>query len=252
MEIIRSTQNAFIKRCAALKQKKNREEAGVYLVEGERLVGDTIAVTPAAGVVVLLSESYYTAKPDAFRDYERVVAADHVFIKATDTVNTQGIAALVPIPKPTATYDEPLCLYLDGVRDPGNVGAILRTACAAGFNAVYLRNCSDAFNPKAVRSAMSATARLKIIDADACELDNLAAHGYTLLCGDIAGENLFSAEFSGEKYCLLIGGEADGFSAEVKARALRRLTVPMAGGIESLNAAVSAGILMYQIAEKRR
>ncbi|MDR0426743.1 MAG: RNA methyltransferase [Clostridiales bacterium] len=246
IERITSKQNEWIKRAASLRDRKYRALYGAYLVEGQRAVRDTMA--GGGPVKLFLSQAFIDKNPDAFADVDFAVTAAEAFDKLTDTDAPQGVAAIFEIPKPERLYQSAYCLFLENVRDPGNLGTILRTALAAGFFEVYLCGCCDAFNPKSVRSAVSAVAKLKIYEAQRAELDKLKGLGYTLVCGDMCGENVFKAAFPAKKYCLMIGSEADGLSDEARRLADLTIGIPMRGDIESLNAAVSAGILLYQIA----
>ena len=137
-------------------------------------------------------------------------------------------------------------MLLDGVADPANVGAIIRTAVAAGYEELYLVDCADAFSPKSVRASMSGVFFAKLMQGTREEL--LAAlEGVSLIAADMNGENVFTFR-APEKYCLCIGSEANGLSDRLRAAASYTVKIPMDARTESLNAAVSAGILMYLLA----
>jgi TrmH family RNA methyltransferase len=137
------------------------------------------------------------------------------------------------------------CLFLDGVSDPGNLGTIIRTMACAGIKDLYLLDQgADAFSPKAVRSSMSGIYNVNIRVGTREEILN--AINLPIIVADMGGENLFSTKIEGD-FCLVIGNEAHGVSEMVRQKADKVVSIPMQKGMESLNAGVSAGILIYVI-----
>ena len=135
------------------------------------------------------------------------------------------------------------CLLLDGVSDPANVGAVIRTAAAAGYREIYLADCADPYAPKSVRASMSGIFFCKLLcGTREAILETLG--GVPLIAADMDGEDVFSF-VPPEKHCICIGNEGNGLSEEVRARAAHTVGIPMQHPVESLNAAVSAGIMMY-------
>lgn len=241
MEIITSPDNKTIKRIGKLKQKKYRAEYGEFFVEGYKNVLDTCSAAPELVKCVVLGATAYDKFGDKFSDYETVVVDDGLFGKLTETENSQGVLSINAIPK-SVFPSAKACILLDRVRDPGNVGTILRTAVACGYD-VVANNCADIYSPKVVRSAMSAIVKCNIgTDIDPTELK---AHGYELIVADMHGANVFTAAHS-DKFCIVIGNEADGVSAEIVGSADRLLAVPQEN-IESLNAAVAAAVMMFAL-----
>ena len=157
--------------------------------------------------------------------------------------------ALVRIPDCTPRPPQGKSLLLDGVSDPGNLGTIIRTANAAGYADIYLRNCADPFSPKCVRASMSGVFFVRLhIGAEAV----LAAlRGMPLICADMRGEDVFAFD-PPPVFCLVIGNEGNGVSAEVRALCGYTVKIPMRPTCESLNAGVSAGILMYELSAKKK
>ena len=138
----------------------------------------------------------------------------------SDEKTPQGILCRVRIPKRRLAPPTGCCLLLDGVSDPGNMGAIIRTANAAGYCDIYLRNCADPFAPKCVRATMSGIFFVRLHIGEGV----LQALGDTpLVCADMGGENIFSYR-PPERFCLVIGNEANGVSGEVRA-GLRLISV---------------------------
>lgn len=241
MEIIRSADNKTVKYINKLKLKKYRDEYGEFFVEGYKNVLDTCSARPELVRLVVFSESAYGEFGNDFKDCECIVVADNIYGKLTETNNAQGIMCVCSIPKSEFPSSE-CCILLDRVRDPGNVGTILRTAVACGYG-VIANNCADIYSPKVTRSAMSAVVKCKIgIDILP---EDIKAAGYELIVADMHGENVFESSHE-KKYCVVVGNEAEGVSEDVKAIADRLLSIPQEN-MESLNAAVAAGIMMFAL-----
>ncbi len=193
---------------------------------------------------VFLSESY--VGEISFDEGLIVRVSDDVFRVLSDEKTPQGILCRARIPQRTLTAPQDSCLFLDGVADPANVGAILRTANAAGYKQVYMTaDCADPYSPKSVRSSMSGVFFTEIYRGEREEL--LSAMAETpFIVADMDGENVFSFT-PPKRYAVVIGNEGNGVSEEVCARAAHTVKIPMQATQESLNAAVSAGIIMYAL-----
>ena len=141
-------------------------------------------------------------------------------------------------------------MALDGTQDPGNVGTIWRTADAAGFQGLLFgAGCADPLSPKVQRSAMGSGFRVPYMTAGDLPgaLADLRARGWRVIASDLHGQDFYSHPDPGEKYVLVIGSEAHGISDATRRAADLLLKLPMRGGAESLNAAVAAGIMMYEL-----
>ncbi len=244
--VITSRSNPFIKYILSLREKKYRREYGEYIAEGIKQVREAHACGCAIEHIVC-AESY---AGDRFCPDKAVVVSDSVFAKLSEDVAPQGILAVLRIP------DEPLapprgrCLLLDGVSDPGNLGTIIRTANAAGYEDIYLLGCTDPYSSKCVRASMSGIYFVRLYAGEREEL--LSAIGdVPLLCADMDGENVFEFQ-APDRFCLVIGNEANGVSVEIRKRCVRTVRIPMRKTCESLNAGVSAGILMYELSERKQ
>lgn len=243
--VITSIANEKVKLLRSLADAKTRKKEGLYIAEGANLIKDI--PSPESVRMLFVKES----KRDSFEDIlsrfsaETVVLSDELFDRVSDTVTPAGIAAVVEIPKSTDISDinDEKIIVLDHVSDAGNVGAVLRTAVAAGYKTAVMLGCADPYSPKAVRASMSAVFKIKI-----CFSDNNAflcsknIVKYDIMILDMMGENIFTHVPHG-KYALVVGNEAHGVSKEIKAVG-RKLSIPMTS-MESLNAAVSAGVAMY-------
>ena len=243
--VITSISNEKVKLLRSLSDAKTRKETGLYVAEGANLVKDV----PNKGDVQALFVK--ESKEESFREIlsafpvEPIVLSDALFDRVSDTVTPAGIAAVVKIPKPLDLSDlfDDKIMVLDHVSDVGNVGAILRTAVAAGYKSAVLLGCADPYSPKSVRASMSAIFKIKLCFSDnksfLCSKNIVK---YDIMVLDMMGENIFAHVPRG-KFALVVGNEAHGVSDEIKAVG-RKLSIPMKG-MESLNAAVSAGVAMY-------
>ena len=235
--ILTSRNNPLIKETAALKEKKGRKEQGFFLAEGVKMVSECKRSSLEIGRT-FVSESYRGET-----DENAICVSDEVFAFLSDEKTPQGILCSVRIPKPSLCPPKESCLLLDGVSDTGNMGAIIRTANAAGYGEIYLVGCTDPYSPKSVRASMSGIFFVKIYTGTR-EAVLEALSGLPILAADMDGENIFSFR-PPEKFALAIGNEANGISEEVFRKAQHKLKIPMRAAQESLNAGIAAGIAMY-------
>lgn len=239
--ILTSKNNPLIKETAALKEKKARKEQGMFLVEGRKMAVEC-SKSDFEIDRVFLSPSYEGERP--FAEDKLVYVSDDVLRFLSDEKSPQGIVCRVKIPVRTLTAPKGKCLFLDGVSDPGNVGTIIRTANAAGYAEVYLtEECADAYSPKSVRASMSGVFFTKLYRGKRTEILSVLKE-LSVVVADMGGVNVFTFD-APERYALAIGNEANGISEETFARATHTVKIPMQATQESLNAAVSAGIIMY-------
>ena len=242
--IITSKENSFLKTIVKLKEKKYRDEFNKYVVEGYRAVKDSLPFLSEPQL--LLSESAYEKFASYFEGKTLNVCADNLFDRVCDTENAQGVMCVAEKKNVVPDYKAEYVLLLDRIRDPGNMGTIIRTALATGFTDIYCVGCVDPYNPKTVRSTMSAVSKVNLFDADENYVNFLKQKGYKVFSADMGGKNVFDAEFSFEKCCLVIGNEANGICESIITSSDEVLCLPMCDG-ESLNAGVSAAVLMYQL-----
>lgn len=170
----------------------------------------------------------------------------------SDTETPQGLLAVVPIPEIPLPKSPTFLLILDRVRDPGNLGTILRAAWAAGVDGVVLASGTvDATNPKAVRAGMGAHFHLPILAADWEEIPRLV-EGFRVYLADARGKALYTeVDWTGPT-ALIVGGEAEGAGDRARALAKATVAIPMAAGVESLNTAMAAAILLFEAVRQRR
>ncbi len=244
--LITSRNNPIVKEIAALKEKKGRRAAGAYLIEGVKQVRE--AAAGGADILRVVRTEKYAGV--CFVPEDKVVTvSESVFAKLSDEQAPQGVLAVLRIPPAECLPPQGDALLLDGVADPGNLGTILRTANAAGYADIYLRGCADPFAPKCVRAAMSGIFFVRLHGGEDEELFAALA-GVPLVCADMAGEDVFSYT-PPRRFCLVIGNEANGVTQTVRAMCADTVRIPMRDCCESLNAGVSAGVLMYVLASRK-
>ncbi len=245
-EHITSLKNPKVATWKGLKDRKGRRETGCFLVEGRKMVEEAVASAfPVEAILVDTDRAGEFAIPASIPVYTMPA---HVLAAVCDTKTPQGVAAVVRMaqtPAPGARL-----VALDGVQDPGNVGTIIRTADAAGFDGVLLSTqCADVFSPKVLRATMGSIFRMgiRVTEDLPGALSGLIAEGSAVLSSQLDGTPFYERAPVGEKFVLVIGSEGNGVTDAVKAIATHRVKLPMRGGAESLNAAVAAGIMMYEL-----
>lgn len=257
--MITSTSNAQIKELIRLQKKSRaRDEAGVFIVEGPRMASEI----PSERIVKLyMSESFAKKTPPARVEgrIKEEVLSDTVFAHVSDTKTPQGVLAVVK--RQEYTMEDilagrtPHILVLDNLQDPGNLGTIFRTAEAAGVTGILLsRDCVDIYNPKVIRSTMGAVFRLPFLYTDDLPgaVDELKKAGIQVYAAHLEGKNAYDEEDYHTGCAFLIGNEGNGLRDEVTARADRLIRIPMMGEAESLNAAVAAAVLTFEVSRQRR
>ena len=248
MNIITSAKNPLIKTMKELSAARGRESANMFLVEGEVMIREAIKCGLRLHTLIATEKRSAAALEISA---EAIQVTDAVMQAVCDTKTPQGMCATFTLPSPLSLDKLPdIIVALDGVQDPGNVGTIWRTADAAGFQAMLIGpGSADPMSPKVQRSAMGSGFRIPICRCEnlPSALSKLAKCGYSIICSDLHGEDFYSRPDPGKKMVLVIGNEARGISDATRAQATMLVKLPMRGGAESLNAAVAAGIMMYEL-----
>ena len=246
IEKLTSLKNPRVQAFRSLKERKGRLALNAFLAEGDKMVSE--AFSSSFPVEALLLREDRDLPSGLSPDLPVYLLPEHVFASLSDTRTPQGIAAVVGM-QPQAPSGSRL-IALDGVQDPGNVGTIIRTADAAGLDGVLLGpDCADVFSPKVLRATMGSIFRMGLLFPRdlASLLAGYRKEGYALLSSQLDGTSFYERQGVGKKWILIIGNEGNGVSSAVRAEATHRLRLPMRGGAESLNAAVAAGIMMYEM-----
>ena len=263
--MITSVANEKVKYARSLYRRRVRYREKHFVIEGVRLVREAFR----AGIVPALV--FYSEEVDALPGGQGLLAeiqkgdspafavSERVMKALADTVSPQGVLAVVPFvelapPLVLSTVEGPspsLGLVVDGLRDPGNLGTILRSANAARVEQVILApKTVDPYNPKVVRGAMGAHFWLPISSLSWPEIAEALADVYVLLADARAERAYYEVDWT-QPSALIIGGEAYGASQEARELAVATIAIPMHGGVESLNAAVAASIILFEATRQR-
>jgi TrmH family RNA methyltransferase len=253
--MITSSQNSKIKLVRALLGRaKERREANAFVVEGVRLIEE--AVNSNWGFqFVLYSDSLSERGINLVKTLEdkkiEVEKVESDLLQSlSETESPQGILALLSLTQLPIPDSPNFILIPDQIRDPGNLGTLLRTAAAAGVQAVLLPpETTDAFAPKVVRSGMGAHFRLAI---HSTTWDSIQAYtrGLQIYLADMDGKSFWETDLR-QPLALIVGGEAEGASEEARKLATQKISIPMSGNVESLNAGVAGSVLMFEVVRQR-
>lgn len=250
--MITSATNINITQAKKLLQKKYRDEYGLFVIEGAKLAREALDRNVAIKYFILdvaANESCASLANESGMPVFSVQS--NVFKSLTDSVTPQGIIAVAAKPETTLRSPKGKCLILEKLQDPTNVGAILRTAAATGYNEAYLIDCADAFSPKSIRCGMSSQFCLDIFEGDFEEIFDAVSKTCAVVCADMDGKDIFDENTKiPAKHALLLGSEGKGVSAAAKQKSDFTVSIPMQNKMESLNVSVSAGILMYVLTNK--
>ncbi|SDD40771.1 RNA methyltransferase, TrmH family [Terribacillus halophilus] len=241
--MITSTQNAQVKQWQKLKRKKERTKTNTFIIEGFHLVEEAIESGWTIDQIILREE---TELPEWAEHLEPIRVSDHVFKSITETETPQGIAAVVQMQDKKLKRHNRI-LLLDAVQDPGNLGTIIRTADAAGYDAVYVgEGSADRYNDKVIRATQGSIFHLPVLTADlALLLPELQENGYTVWAAALEGAVDYRDLTAPEKTALLVGNEGAGIDKRLIAQSDMAVKIPIFGKAESLNVSIATGILLY-------
>lgn len=286
---IESAQNPRLKDWRRLREKSGRKATGLLLVEGARLTEEALtaaelrATSELAATAAATSEgegasverrieppTVLLIREDAVERYAALIARQEAMgvecltlsaraMKSlADTVEPQALMAVLPKPTLPAPKAPRFCVVADGVRDPGNMGTLIRTADAVGADVLWLSgDCADAWSPKVLRSSMGSCFHLPIREDVPLkeEVAAFVARGGIALGGHLEGAPLYEMELSAAEWrgpvLVVVGSEAFGMRPELAEVCSHKLRIPMPGKAESLNAAVAAGVLLYEVLRRR-
>ncbi|MDO4329580.1 MAG: RNA methyltransferase [Lachnospiraceae bacterium] len=262
--MINSTANKQVRRVANLvKKARARREEDRYVAEGLRMCQE---LSPEQVEILYVSESFLKEhsqdgfQKDFLERFRWEQVADPVMKVMADTQTPQGILALVKqrhvsfqeiLNQPGAAH----LMILETIQDPGNLGTILRAGEGAGITGVVMNETTaDIYNPKVIRSTMGSIYRVPFVYVEDLEAAciQIKEKGIRLFAAHLKGENAYDQEDFTVPCGFLIGNEANGLSSQIASLADTYVKIPMAGKVESLNAAVAASVLMFETARQRR
>jgi len=256
--MISSLHNPKLKLVRALQGRaKERRDAGAFLAEGIRLVEEAQAANWPVRFV--LYDEFLNERGSLLVEkllslgVECEMASNSIMKSLSETESPQGLLAVLNehrIPTPKSLN---FILIPDQIRDPGNLGTLLRTAAATGVQAVFLPpETTDAFAPKVVRSGMGAHFRLPIHSLSWDEIDQaVRVSGLQVFLANMEGQSCWEMNLT-NPLALVVGGEADGASGRAREIAKDKISIPMPGQTESLNAGVAGSVLMFEVVRQRQ
>lgn len=257
--MITSTNNPQIKKIIQLNTKgKARRLSRAFVVEGSKMFQEA----PRDWLKqVYVSETFLQKNGDILKGTEYEVVSDSVFRHISDTMTPQGILCVLKMPD----YElkdllggegrTPLLLVTESIQDPGNLGTMFRTAEGAGATGILMNKSTvDLFNPKTIRSTMGSIYRMPFLYTEDLHktVKNLQEKGVSFYAAHLKGKASYDQEDYKKPSAFLIGNEGNGLSEEIAGLADTYIRIPMEGELESLNAAMAAGILLYEGNRQRR
>jgi len=256
--MITSSQNPKLKLVRALASRsRERRKESAFLAEGVRLVEE--ALNANWSVRFVLYSSGLSERGQALVDrlqaagIETDEVAGDLLQAVSETETSQGIIAVLSLASLPIPESPTFLLIPDQIRDPGNLGTLIRSAAAAGVQAILLPpETTDAFAPKVVRAGMGAHFRLPILSTNWDEIaQSCQSAGMQVLLADMAGVPCWEIDFS-KPLALIVGGEAEGGSEPARKLANTTVSIPMPGETESLNAGVAGAVLMFEVVRQRK
>ena len=249
MDIITSTQNKRVKYVKSLQSKARLRRSDMKLVlEGERLIGDALSRGGKSDLVL------YAPKTADYDIIARLQAQKCTLLATSEDVlqyvsaaqQTPGILAVFRIPRPPLPRQAGRVLILDSIREPGNMGTLLRTAAAAGVQlAILSPGCVDPYNPKALRAGMGAHFSLPVVEAAWHEIRSFCAALDVYASRTDADTRYADVDWRGD-WALIISSEAHGISRSAQNMTGRSIAIPMSAETESLNAAAAAAVILFE------
>lgn len=237
--IIGSVSNQNFKFLNKLKMKKYRDKENSFIIESKKLVDEALASSAKVDFIFLKEGVSYETS------YKTLVFSESLFSKISSMTSPDGIGAVIK-KKDSVDISSAKILLLDGINDPGNLGTMIRSAEAFGFNDVILMpGTADVYNEKTLRASMGSIFRLNILNKTYDDIKKLKSC-YRILSADMDGLDIRNYK-KDSKIIIAIGNEANGLSQEMREITDEFIKIPMEGEIESLNAAIAASIIMNRL-----
>ena len=242
---ITSRKNPYLQQVKKLlSSRKAREEAGLFVADGTKLLQEAVRFWPGLDTVIL-SDGVEADLPETGRVLR--VPAD-VMESVSPMATPQGAVFICRLPEPAPLRVKAPMLLLDGIQDPGNLGTILRTADALGVQTVLLEGCADPYSHKVVRASMGAVFRRPVLQSTWQEVSTeLKNAGIPVAVTALSDTSVDIRTAPLPKMAVVIGSEGQGVRREILAAADHQLIIPMDPHCESLNAAIAAAIVLWQM-----
>ena len=262
-EKISSEQNQKIKYLKKLYSKRGRQERGKLVLEGYRIIEEALKSSAVFEKIYMSSEFLKSDEGQFFKDIyinkdkkgQVLIIDKKILNKIADTDTPQGVIAVVDEIEYEADdlfKKKGILLLLDRIQDPGNMGTIIRTAAAAGLDGiVILKGSVDIYNLKVLRATMGAIFKIPLLQGLTLEefFELLAKSNYRLLSTDLKTDRYYHQQEYQSPLIIAIGNEANGLDEKILQKSDYRIKIPITEEIESLNAAVAAGVIIYKVLE---
>ena len=251
MELIQSKQNPKLKQWKKLLTAKGRDKQGAYLIEGTHLVEEALKANQPLECLIMTSDYDASMLPLVAHDLTRYYITAEIARELSATPQPQGVFAIVSLPdERDANWQATGTRYLlvDAVQDPGNLGTLIRTADAAGFDGVLLgKGTVDVYNDKTLRATQGSLWHLEVVRGDLLEMiAQLQAQQIPVYATALhQGAQSYRSVEVADKVALIVGNEGNGVANNMIQVSDQSIYIPMAGQAESLNVAIAAGILMF-------
>ncbi|KGX84826.1 TrmH family RNA methyltransferase [Pontibacillus marinus] len=243
--MITSVQNKTVKSWRKLQKKRDREKEQSFMVEGFHLVEEAVNSSWDVKEIIVRED---VDLPNEWQSYKWFSVTDEVFNAITETEHPQGVAAVINMREPEwGNFSR--VLVLDAIQDPGNLGTLIRTADAAGFDAIIAgKGTVDPYNDKALRSTQGSIFHIPVFQGDLKEwLPYIKDKGLSIWATSLKNANEYHTVEPTSPVALLVGNEGAGVQEEYLQFADQSVTIPIFGQAESLNVAIASGILMYYL-----
>ncbi|MEG6586493.1 TrmH family RNA methyltransferase [Dendrosporobacter sp. 1207_IL3150] len=263
-ELVTSLQNTTVKLVVSLKQKKKRDEMGLFTAEGVRLIEEAVSSDWIIETCLYTEHSLNNDRVKGIinsledKACKMIKVSESVFDKISDTEQPQGIMIIIKKRSYTLNHmlasDNPLIVVLDSLQDPGNLGTVIRTADAAGATSVVLtKGCTDVYASKAVRATMGSLFHLPVVSG--VNQDDLISfvsdNSINLTATSLSSSSVyFEADFS-KPVAIVFGNEGRGVSDRLLDASNNKVFIPIFGAAESLNVAASAAVILYEAVRQR-
>ncbi len=245
MEPVRSHRNPRVVAAARLHRARERRATGKTLLEGPGLLAAALDAGVIPDVVFALPEDEVTAQLAAEQGFELTPVEASALRRVSDTETPRGPVAVVAVPTPSPPSGRDMIVAW-GLGDPGNVGTLIRTAAAFGWDFGFTEGTADPWAPKVLRVGAGGHFRVAITPVESTTA--LEAAGLVTVATVVSG-GVSPIDLGSGPYALLVGEEVPGLPPDVVEQSAHRITIPMPGGMESLNAAIAAGIVIYELSK---
>ncbi|HEY4606578.1 MAG TPA: RNA methyltransferase [Acidimicrobiia bacterium] len=245
MESVRGHRNQRVVEAARLHRSRERRLTGRTLIEGPNLLQEALTAGVIPDTVFALPDDQATSRLSDHQGFELIQVDEGALARVAGTKTPRGPVAVIGIPDRASVHERGL-LIAWGVSDPGNVGSLVRIAAVFGWDFGFTPETADPWSPKVLRAGSGGHFRIGIKSFDA--LAAIDSTGFTPVATLVAG-GVAPASLHPDRYAVLIGEEASGLPVEVVESCPVRVTIPMAGGLDSLNAAMAAAIVVYELSK---